>query len=209
MPRKVFTAGEVLAAADVNSFLMDQSVMTFGSATARDAAIDTPVEGMVAYLEDSNLVSLYSGSEWKDSLGVTGGVLQVVTETANTQVSSSSTTKVDTTLSATITPKSLTSKIFVFISHNGVVKSAGNAGNALVLELVYPDLSVLNIGDNLGFTNSAVTHQHAFSSHSAYTHNSLTAQTFKTQFSNRITATSVTINAGSTEARMTLMEVAN
>jgi hypothetical protein len=62
MSRKVFTAGEVLAAADVNSFLMDQSVMSFAGTAARGSAIPTPVEGMAAYLEDSNIISLYDGS---------------------------------------------------------------------------------------------------------------------------------------------------
>lgn len=64
MSRKIFTAGEVLAAADVNSFLMDQSVMSFASSAARTTAIPSPVEGMVTYLEDSNNISVYNGSSW-------------------------------------------------------------------------------------------------------------------------------------------------
>jgi hypothetical protein len=64
MSRKVFTAGEVLAAADVNSFLMDQSVMSFAGTAARGSAIPSPVEGMVAYLEDLNLLTTYNGSSW-------------------------------------------------------------------------------------------------------------------------------------------------
>ena len=67
MPRKVFTAGEVLAAADVNSFLMDQTVMTFAGTAARGSAITTPVEGMVTYLEDSNSFEYWDSAEW-DSL---------------------------------------------------------------------------------------------------------------------------------------------
>jgi hypothetical protein len=64
MPRKVFTAGEVLAAADVNSFLMDQSVMSFAGTAARGSAIGTAVEGMVTYLEDSNLIQAYNSTAW-------------------------------------------------------------------------------------------------------------------------------------------------
>jgi len=37
--RKVFEANEVLTAADVNGYLMDQSLMVFDDSTARDAAI--------------------------------------------------------------------------------------------------------------------------------------------------------------------------
>jgi hypothetical protein len=62
MPRKVFTAGEVLAATDVNNFLMDQTVMTFAGTAARGSAIATPVEGMVTYLNDIDSLSVYNGT---------------------------------------------------------------------------------------------------------------------------------------------------
>jgi hypothetical protein len=64
MSRKVFTAGEVLAAADVNNFLMDQSVMSFAGTAARGSAIGTAVEGMVTYLEDINSLSVYNGTAY-------------------------------------------------------------------------------------------------------------------------------------------------
>jgi hypothetical protein len=64
MPRKVFTAGEVLAAADVNEFLQDQAVMSFAGTAARGSAIGTAVEGMVTYLNDSNSLSVYNGTDW-------------------------------------------------------------------------------------------------------------------------------------------------
>ena len=62
MPRKTFTAGEVLAAADVNSFLMDQTVMTFAGTAARGSAIGTATEGMVTYLADSDSFEFWNGS---------------------------------------------------------------------------------------------------------------------------------------------------
>jgi len=64
MPKKEFEAFTRLDASDVNTFLMDQSVMTFGSATARDAAIDTPVEGQVTYLTDIDSLTVYNGTQW-------------------------------------------------------------------------------------------------------------------------------------------------
>jgi hypothetical protein len=62
MSRKVFTAGEVLAAADVNSFLMDQTVMSFAGTAARGSAIPTPVTGMTTYREDTKRLESYNGS---------------------------------------------------------------------------------------------------------------------------------------------------
>jgi hypothetical protein len=62
--RKVFTAGEVLTAANVQGFLMDQSVMVFDDEAARTAAIGTPSEGMIAYTRDNNALNFYSGAVW-------------------------------------------------------------------------------------------------------------------------------------------------
>lgn len=62
MPRKVFVAGEVLTASDVNTNLMDQAVMTFAGTAARGSAIASPVEGMVSYLADTNRLEIYGGT---------------------------------------------------------------------------------------------------------------------------------------------------
>lgn len=62
MPRKVFVAGEILTAADVQEYLADQSVMTFASSAARGSAIGTAVEGMVTYLEDTDQLEVYGGT---------------------------------------------------------------------------------------------------------------------------------------------------
>jgi len=62
---KDWTAGDVLTAADVDGYLMRQTVMTFADASARDTALSGVLdEGMVAYLEDTNEVTVYDGSDW-------------------------------------------------------------------------------------------------------------------------------------------------
>jgi hypothetical protein len=126
MSRKVFTAGEVLAAADVNSFLMDQTVMSFAGSAARGSAIAVPAEGMFTYLEDSNIVSIYDGSNWKTSLAPTGSILQVVTATTSTTTSTTSTVGVNTALSVSITPRSASNTILVYafaeyITHSNLI----------------------------------------------------------------------------------------
>ena len=68
MSFKTFAAGEKLTSSDVNSYLMQQTVMYFASTTARGSAITSPVEGMVAYLEDSNTYTFWNGSAWNDLL---------------------------------------------------------------------------------------------------------------------------------------------
>tara|TARA_B100000575_G_C23042030_1_gene599792 strand:+ start:454 stop:1155 length:702 start_codon:yes stop_codon:yes gene_type:complete len=66
---KVFAVGEVLTAADVNDYLMEQSIAIFANSTARDAQITSPIEGQFCYLADSNVLQLYGGSSWANFIG--------------------------------------------------------------------------------------------------------------------------------------------
>ena len=61
---KTFSVGEVLTATNVNTYLMQQTVMVFADASARSTAISSPSEGMVTYLSDSDTLWYYSGSAW-------------------------------------------------------------------------------------------------------------------------------------------------
>jgi hypothetical protein len=63
MTYKVFTNGSPLPASDLN-LLMNQSVMSFADATARDAALTAPTEGMCVYLENNNHFQIYTGTAW-------------------------------------------------------------------------------------------------------------------------------------------------
>jgi hypothetical protein len=62
--RKVFTAGEVLTAANTNGYLMDQAVMVFAGTAARSSAIGTPSAGMLSYRTDGTVYEYYNGSVW-------------------------------------------------------------------------------------------------------------------------------------------------
>lgn len=62
--RKVFTAGEVLTAANVNNYLMDQSVMVFAGTAARSSAIATATGGMVSFRTDGSVWEGYNGATW-------------------------------------------------------------------------------------------------------------------------------------------------
>ena len=82
--RKVFSAGEVLTAANVNGYLMDQAVMVFDSSAARGSALGTAVsEGMVAYLKDTNGLEFYDGAVWT-AVGLDPYTITASTATAYT-----------------------------------------------------------------------------------------------------------------------------
>ena len=59
---KTFATGDVLTASDVNTYLMQQTVMCFADATARDAAISSPTDGMMCFLTGSSALQYNDGS---------------------------------------------------------------------------------------------------------------------------------------------------
>jgi hypothetical protein len=63
---RTFTAGEVLTASNVQNYLQDQVVMTFGGSAARSSAIGTAnfEEGMTSYLTDTDKLEVYNGTNW-------------------------------------------------------------------------------------------------------------------------------------------------
>ena len=63
MPYKNFQPIQ-LTASEVNTYLMNQSVMVFANAAARSAALTLPTEGMTTYLADINKVQFYDGAQW-------------------------------------------------------------------------------------------------------------------------------------------------
>lgn len=119
--RKVFAAGEVLRAADVDNYLMDQSVMRFAGTAARGSAIGTAVsEGMVSYLDDLNQIQVYDGSAWQKvypAVPLTGQIVQVVSVTKSDTASTNSISFIDLPgLSLSITPSSTSSKILTVMT---------------------------------------------------------------------------------------------
>jgi hypothetical protein len=86
MAYKVFTNGSVLAASEINENLMRQAVIVFSNSTARAAAITSPNEGMLTYLEDTNKYESYNGSAWV-VLGEEPGLTKIVNSSFTAQTS--------------------------------------------------------------------------------------------------------------------------
>jgi len=202
---KVFSNGSVLQASEINDNLMNQSVMVFSNAAARTAAITSPLEGMVTYLEDVDLLNIYESGAWRTSLNPRGGILQVVQGITTTQVSNSTTTLADTTLTATITPKSASSKVLVTINQH-CFKGSGNSENALVIRLFRGATQIQEISsimrtattlENNNYQMMQVLDSPATTS----------AVIYKTQFRNAIGANQVQVQNNSNPSVITLMEV--
>lgn len=212
MPRKVFTAGEILTAADVNTNLMDQAVMTFGGTGARGSAIPMPIEGMVTYLQDSNILSIYDGNAWRNSLAPNDGILQVVTATDNVARSTGSGSYVDAGISITVTPKIASSTLYVYhyanaeatigaqftASADGQITDSGNT--ALVGA---ENVRFENIADPSGTTRNQIVPYVALG---VVASANTTARTYKARFKAN-SGTAIFRNTSAT-GRMVVIEVA-
>lgn len=65
MPYNTFTAGNILRASEVNTYLMKQAVMTFTTTSAADTALGAnKTEGMVIYATASEFLYAYNGAAW-------------------------------------------------------------------------------------------------------------------------------------------------
>jgi hypothetical protein len=67
---KVFTNGSTLQASELNENLMQQSTAVFSNAAARTAAIVSPLEGQLTYLEDVDRYDSYNGAAWVPAFGL-------------------------------------------------------------------------------------------------------------------------------------------
>ena len=144
------------------------------------------------------------------SIGYAGAVLQVVSATYNTQVSTTTNTYIDTGLTATITPKFATSKVLVIVTLNGVAKDAANAVNAISLRLLKNGTNISLFGIQYGYTASTAFNLIGSSS-TQYLDSPATtsATTYKTQFynNNNVAGAYVQLDSGCTSV-ITVMEIA-
>jgi len=137
-----------------------------------------------------------------------GSVLQVVSNTFSTQVSTTSASFTSTGLTATITPKFTTSKILIISSTNGNNSSASNASNWTLFRGTVA-------GTNLGNANGMVQHYTAGGSirteitlHFLDSPATTSAQIYTLAFNSDNVGNTAFAQNNATVASMTLMEIA-
>jgi len=143
----VYVAGEVLTAADLN--ITNSGIPVFATTVTRDAAFGgtgekTLAEGQFAYIEATNTTQYYDGAAW---LALGGKIAQVISTTkTDTYTMSSQTYTTVTGLTATITPTSSSSTIYIVGSLSGV----GDSGTSRGMARLVRDSTGLAQGDTAG-----------------------------------------------------------
>ena len=173
---RLFLSGEVAYAADVNTYLMDQSICRFANSAARDAAFGDGIpvsqggsgkpalsEGRFCYLDDINEVQFYNGSAWQAASQFAVGDGTITTEKiANNAITSDKIApgvviESDVADSAVTTSKIANAavtadKIATAVAGSGL---SGGAGTALAVNV---DDSTIEIStDTLRIKDSGVT----------------------------------------------------
>jgi hypothetical protein len=158
------------------------------------------------YETDTDVLAIWNGSAWRYVAATTptnGTVLQVVEGSVTALSSSTTTTYSDTGLSASITPKSSSSKVLVVVSQN--MYSQGST-TGLNLRLVR-DSTILNTIVDLCYgTASGVLF------HGGMTYldspNTTSSTTYKTQFNRNTGSSTAFVQPNSNRSSITLMEIA-
>jgi energy-coupling factor transporter ATP-binding protein EcfA2 len=137
----------------------------------------------------------------------TGSVLQVVSATYNTQVSTTTNAQLDTGLTATITPKSATSKILVVVDQNGCGKETSDTAINLLL---YRNSTVIAYpGQVVGYTgNTGLSFVGTIGATILDSPATTSATTYKTTFSSWQNNARVYVQFQASWSTITLMEIA-
>lgn len=192
------------------------SGITVTTSASRATAVPSPFEGQMIYETDTDMLAIWNGSAWRylssavPTVDATRGgtVLQTVIGTTSTLVTNNSSTYIDTGLTATITPKSTSSKILVLVSHPNCWKSAANAGNGLLMQIHRNGSNILQNVIYTGFTNTAMQMYFCVSSNYLDIPSSTSALTYKTVFCNNANGDGVVVQQSNILSQITLMEIA-
>ena len=138
----------------------------------------------------------------------TSSVLQIVTASYSSQVTTSSSTYTDTGLTATITPTSSSSKVIVFVQQASCFTTATSGAEMDVTLLRGSTTLISTIGGRGG--NSLTTGDALGTVGAVYSDSPSTtsATTYKTQFKSTTNVSQVSVQLGGTTSTIMLMEVA-
>jgi hypothetical protein len=135
-------------------------------------------------------------------------VLQVIYGSTSTATTNNTSTFADTTLTASITPQSSSSKVLVMVSQNGCFKSGANAENRMNIRLVRTATTIAKMsGDLFLYTGNAESNGASASISFLDTPATTSATTYKTTFMNPNNTAACIVQEGSAVSTMVLLEI--
>jgi hypothetical protein len=151
-----------------------------------------------------------TGLKWAAAAGGSSKVVQIVTGSTTTQTITTSTSLVDTTLSATITPTSASNKVLVFLTQNGIGKTAANINSSIEIALFRGSTNIQMVQTRVLEEDHAANTFIGGNANTVYLDSPATtsATTYKTQFRNSGgVANQVLVQTSSSTSTLCLMEV--
>jgi hypothetical protein len=148
-----------------------------------------------------------TGVKWA-AVAAGGKVLQVVYASTTTETTNNTTTYADTTLTANITPSSTSSRVLVMVVQGGCTKDAGSASAGF-------DMQVRRGSTGIGyFAYDSMKTSTAFSMRSlTFPMNivdspaTTSSLTYKTQFRNMVSGSTVTVQSDGLPSTIVLLEI--
>jgi hypothetical protein len=187
----LFAAGDTVQIQNIGAGVCTVTAGTATVSTAGSLAL-SQYEGGQLYFNSTSAAIFFDLVQ----SGGGGKVLQVVMGTpTSTEVSNSTTTLVDSGITATITPTLATSKVLVLITMSGVAKTNGNSGSHLIAALFRGVTNVLQFDAGTLYTGVAETLYLSRSFNYLDSPATTSATTYKVQFSNSIAAAAIKVQA--------------
>ena len=138
-----------------------------------------------------------------------GMVIQTVTANTTTAVTNNSNTYIDTGLTASITPKSINSKILITVTHSAIGKGPGSSENRTRVRLMRNgSVELATTGGLLLYTASAIYNVAPAVLQFLDTPVSTSAITYNTQFQSTANVAQVTAQYDAGMSTITLQEIA-
>lgn len=183
--------------------------MTTSGDTIYGGASGTPTRLGVG--STGQVLTVASGvPSWATPASGSSKVVQIVTGVTSTPTTTTSTSLVDTTLSATITPTSASNKVLLFLTQNGLSKTAANINSSIEIDLLRGSTVIQTVATRvLEEDNAAHTFVGGFAG-TIYLDSPATtsATTYKTQFKNSGgVSNQVIVQTSSSTSTLCLMEV--